>query len=327
MYKKELDSLIEKNSLPKSILLYGECRYFIDLYGKKISLIFGSKEDILSFYFDEYDFKSAKNFVSQASLFGNSNVLIIKTDKKIPKKELDALIEICSKNKNSYFIFQFYGDDLKARDLTKSFLKKQNAGSVRFFKPYTKEAIDILLKRAKELKIDIEKYAIEHLFFLQNEDISLASAELEKISLIKGKIGAKDIDRFVYGLGAISIEDFIEKLLKKEDIKKNLYQILEAGLSDEISIINMLENYITQLFLFHIYIKIHGRIDPKEITGFNMPKFIAQKRAQMSIQIDLKKYKMLLDHLLDTELTLKKATNIDKKSFLISSLIKIQTFL
>ena len=78
MYKKELDNLIAANKLPKSIMLYGECEYLTSLYTKKISLIFGKKEDILAFYFDEYDFKSAKNFLSQSSLFGGKNILLIK---------------------------------------------------------------------------------------------------------------------------------------------------------------------------------------------------------------------------------------------------------
>ncbi len=327
MYKKDLDLLIEKRDLPKSIMLYGECEYFIDLYGKKLASIFGGEDERLSFYFDEYDFKSAKNFISQSSLFGENNVLIIKTDKKLPKKEIDTLIKICNKTPNSFFILQFHADDFKAKEVAKSFVKKQNAQSVRFFKPYPKEAIDLLEIKAKELKIDIERYAIEHLYFLQNEDIALSQRELEKLALIEGKIGAKDIDRVVYGLGSVSIEDLIEKIMNKEDIKEALHHILEEGANDEISIINALENYITQLFMFHIYIKINGRIDPKEITGFNMPQFIAQKKARLSIKIPLEKYKILLDHLLDTELKLKKYANLDKKSLLISSLIKIQTFL
>ncbi len=327
MYKRDLDSLIEKNSLPKSILLYGECRYFIEYYAKKLSLIFGEEEDVLKFYFDEYDFKSAKNFLSQASLFGNSNVLVIKTDKKIPKKELDSLISVCKRGDRSFFILEFYGEDQKAKDIAKSFSKKNEADFVRFFKPYLKEAVSLLYQRARELGIDIEPYALEHLYFLQNEEISLAMRELEKLSLIEGKIGAKDIDRLVYGLGNVSIEDLIEKIFNKEDIKEALHQILEAGLHDEISIISSVQNYLSQLFMFHIYIKIYGKVDAKEITGFNMPQFIAQKRANLSIKITLQKYKEIFDHLLDTELKLKKSANIDKKSFLISSLIKIQTFL
>ncbi len=327
MYKKDLDKELQNDFSYKSIFLYGESSFFVDLYGEKIAKMCGTKEEILSFYFDEYDFSSAKNFISQASLFEDNNILIIKHDKKLPKKELDTLVDLCNKNKKSYFIFQFYGDDQKAKDISKSFTKKKNAAFVRFFKPYLKEAIDILSQKAYEKNIQIERYALEHLYFLQNEDLSLSLMELEKLSLLNKKIEIKDIENMVYGLGNISLEDFLEKLLRKEDIKEALSKIIESGGSDEISIINALENYVTQLFMFHIYIKVYGKIDPKEITGYNMPSFIAQKRAELSIKISLQTYKEMLNFLTDTELKLKKSQNIDKNSLLFSSLIKFQTFL
>ncbi len=327
MYKKEFEKELQGPFPYKSVLLYGESDFFIDFYGEKIAKRWGSKEERLSFYFDEYDFSSAKNFISQASLFEENNILIVKHDKKIPKKEIDTLIELCNKNKKSFFLFQFYGDDQKAKDISKSFTKKKNAIFVRFFKPYLKEAIDILSQKAKEKNISIERYALEHLYFLQNEDLSLAATELEKLSLLDKKIDIKDIEQTVYGLGNISLEDFIEKVLRKENIKEPLLKIMESGAGDPVSIINALENYVTQLFMFHIYIKIYGKIDAKEITGYNMPPFIAQKRAELSIKIPLQKYKEMLNFLTEVELKLKNSQNIEKNSLLFSSLIKFQTFL
>ncbi len=327
MYKKELDSLISSNSLPKSIMLYGECEYFIKYYGDKIASVFGKKDEILSFYFDEYEYKGAKNFISQASLFEDKNILIIKHDKKIPKKELDTLVSLCHKNSKSYFIFECYGDDLKAKEMAKSFAKSKSASFVRFFKPYPREAATVLAKLSKEKGLDIDPYALQHLYFIQNEDLSLSAAELDKLSLLDRKITVQDIDRLVYSLGSVGLDDMIEKLMLKQDIKSSLHRLLESGSSDEVTVINALENYITQLFMFHIYIKIYGKVDTKEILGYNMPPFIANKRADLSIKIPLEKYRDILNFLTDTELKLKTSQNIDKNSLLFSALIKLQTFL
>jgi DNA polymerase-3 subunit delta len=45
------------------------------------------------------------------------------------------------------------------------------------------------------------------------------------------------------------------------------------------------------------------------------------------MKIDISSYKNMLEHLVKSELALKKIKNIDKNSYLISSLIKLQTYL
>jgi DNA polymerase-3 subunit delta len=327
MYKKELDNLIAANKLPKSIMLYGECEYLTTLYTKKISLIFGKKEDILAFYFDEYDFKSAKNFLSQSSLFGGKNILLIKSEKAVPKKELNTLVQICNKNQNSFFIYHFFGEAAKAKELANAFSKKKSADFVRFFKPNLTESISLLSLRAKELGIQISPHALRHLFQIQNEELSLCISELEKFSSIDKKIEIKDIDELVYGLGNISMDDFITNFLNKKDIAKNLKQILQSTENGEIKIVNALENYMMQLFMFHSYIKIHGTFNAKDILGYNLPINLAEQRARLCIKYNTKTYMQIFSHLAKTELDLKKSSYIDKNSYLISALIKLQSFL
>ena len=90
MYQREFNQLIQK-SLPKALLLYGEDDYQIDYYLEYFVSKLDAKDSMLTMYFDEYDFDSAKSFLSQTSLFGGTNLLVIKNDKKLPKKELDTL--------------------------------------------------------------------------------------------------------------------------------------------------------------------------------------------------------------------------------------------
>lgn len=327
MYKRELDGLIAANKLPKSFMIYGECEYINSLYANKISSLSGNKNDILSFYFDEYGFQGAKNHIAQSSLFGDKNVLFVKSEKGIPKKELDALVEVCKKNENSFFIYQFYGENKKANDQKKSFSKKNSADFVRFFKPSKGEAILLLKEKAKELNLDIDNYALGHLYEIQSEDLSLSENELKKLSLANKKIEAKDIDNLIYGLGSENIENLIEDIFEKKDIKDKMAKILESGLSNEVGIINAIENFTVQLFLFYSYIKINGSHDARAILGYPLPPVLSNKRAHLCKKFNADIYKKILNHLTKTELAIKKSANMEKTSYLISSLIKLQRLL
>jgi len=326
MYKRELDNLVGSGNLPKSLLLYGE-DFSSSAYAKFIARKITDKDNILSFYFEEFAFDSAKNFIAQPSLFGDTNLLYIKGNKKIPKKELDILVGLCEKNANSFLIYEFSGEDKVAKDITKSFAKKKNADFVRFFKPNLQEAVNILAKRAQKLGLEIDNFALQHLFMIQNEDIALSVNELEKLLLLDKKVEASDIDKHVYGMGAVSMDTFIEHFLKGEDIKEGLKQLLDAGSSDEIRILNAMQTYIVQLMMFRTYITVHGDYNAIEILGFPLPPALVKLRAAQSTKIKLDVYQKLLTELLDAEFSLKTATNLDKNSYLFATLIKLQTYL
>ena len=326
MYKRELDGLIKSGNLPKSLLLYGE-DFAASNYAKFIANKIGEKENILSFYFEEYVYESAKSYISQPSLFGDINILYIKGNKKIPKKELDTLVGFCEKNSHSYFVYEFSGEDKVAKDMTKSFSKKKKADFVRFFKPNLSEAVSILSKRAAKIGLEIEPYALQHLFMVQNEDIALSANELEKLLLLDKKISTQDIDAHVFGMGMMSMDSFIENFLAKKDIREDLKQLLEGGSFDEIRIINAIQAYVVQLMMFRTYITVHGRYDAMEIVGYPLPGALVKTRAAQSTKITLERYQEMLSQLLDAEFKLKTFTNLDKNSFLFSTLIKLQTVL
>jgi DNA polymerase-3 subunit delta len=326
MYKKELDNLLKSKQLPKSMLFYGE-EFYSNLYIKKTLPLITGSDNVLSYYYDEYDFNSAKNFISQPSLFGDINLLYIKGDKKIPKKEIDVLIDISNKSSISYFYYQFLGEDRIAKDVAKSFTKKKGGDFVRFFKPNINESISILSSYAKDIGLQIDNYALRELLNIHNSDISLSYSELDKLGLLNRKIQSSDIHEYVYGMGEISLDDFIFKLLSKEDIREEIHNLLETSGSDEIKILNAISNFISQLFMFHSYIKAHGSYDVKEILGYPLPNFLAQKRANLSIKIDLATYEKMLFTLLESEYSLKYEQNIEKDSLLYATLIKLQALL
>ncbi len=326
MYKRDLDALLAKKELPRAFLLYGE-PFFTDYYARQILSFWGPKEGVLSFYYDEYHFESAKSHIAQPSLFGDVNILYLRTDRKIPKKELDALVALTRKNLDSYFLLHFGGEDKTAKEIAKSFSKKTGGDFARFFKPRIGEAVAFLSEEAKRLGMTIENYALQHLYLLQNEDLPLCVSELEKLALLGKPVTISDIDTHVYGMGKIAMDDLIVRLLRKEDVRADLERLLQMTANEEIRILNAVTTYISRLLQFHIYIKVHGRYDVGEIVGYPLPPQMVKELAAMSIKFKLPVYRQLLAHLLTCEHALKFSQNIDKSSYLLSCLIKLQTFL
>jgi DNA polymerase-3 subunit delta len=321
MYKAEFDKHIQNNSLSNNFILFGESDFLIDHYTKMLSNV--EDASTLKYYHDEYEFNSAKAHLSQASLFGDKNVLIVKSDKKVPKKELETLIDYCEKNQENIFIYAYTGDDHKA--YTKAFSKKSTM-AVRFFHPKHGEAINIIAQIAKAKNVNIDNYSISHLLNLHNSNISLAVNELDKFSVFETNITTKDIDSLVYGLGAVNIDELIKKLINKKEFKDDLKNLTEHG-EDEIKILTQITSYITQLYMFNIYIRVHGAPNALDILGYPAPAFVVKEKAELSLKFKPQTYYKLHELLLDTELKMKSAKGVDKNSILLSTLIRFQKLL
>ncbi|MEA2099500.1 MAG: DNA polymerase III subunit delta [Campylobacterota bacterium] len=320
MYKSELDNAIKSGKISNSFVLFGESNFLIDTYTKMLTNIEDSS--ILSFYYDEYNFNSAKAHLSQASLFGGINILIIKSEKKIPKNDLDILINLCEKNQDNIFVYAYYGTDHKT--YTKAFNKKSTI-SVRFFHPKDYEAQNLVALVAEEKNVIIDKYSISHLLDIHNGDVALSCNEIEKFRVFDRSITTKDIDSLVFGLAEINIDDLIKKILYKKDFLNDLENILERG-EDEIRVITAITSYLTQLYMFNIYIRVNGAPNAIEILGYPAPKFVVDEKAALSLKFKPNIYYKLHELLLSSELKMKSA-NVDKGAILLSTLIRIQKLL
>lgn len=317
MYKNELDKHIQNSSTSNNFVFFGESSFLIDRYTKITTNI--QDASYLSFYYDEYDFNSAKAHLSQGSLFGDRNVLIVKSEKKVNKKELDILIDFCEKNPDNIFVYAYYGSDHKA--YAKAFAKKSTM-SVRFFHPNQNEAISIVEQEARNNSVNIDKYSIGHLLTIHNGDVALACNEIEKFKVFDKPITSKEIDNLVFGLAEINIDDLIKKILHKKDFKYDLENILEHG-EDEIRVVTAITAYLTQLYMFNIYIRVNGAPNALEILGYPAPKFVVDEKATLSIKFKPHTYSKLHELLLDSELKMK-SSNVDKSAILLSTLIRLQ---
>lgn len=317
MYKNELDRHIRNSTTSNSFVFFGESSFLIDFYTKSVTAI--DDASILNFYYDEYDFNSAKAHLSQASLFGGQNILIIKSTKKVQKKELDIFVNLCEKNSDNLFVYAYYGNDHKT--YTKAFAKK-NTMCVRFFNPNHNESLGIITELARVKNVAIDRYAISHLLNIHNGDIALSSNEIDKFKVYDRAITTKDIDNLVFGLAEVNIDDLIKKILTKKDFKDDLLNILEHG-EDEIRIITAITAYLTQLYMFNIYIRVNGVANALEILGYPAPKFVVDEKAALCLKFKPNKYYKLHNLLLSSELNMK-SSHVDKSAILLSTLIRVQ---
>ncbi len=324
MYKREFDNLLHSGEIPKSLMLYGENDYYIDSAVGQIVEMTGAGESMLKLYYDEYDFKRAKTYLGQSSLFGDMNLLLVKSDKKIPKKELKHLIELAERNENSYFLYVYAGSDFKT--MTSLFSPKTAAQHVRFFPPNLNEAASLLQEKARKMGIEIDRYAIEHLLNALGLNLSMAMNELDKLALLSGPVGAKEIDEHIFSLVPVARDAFLVSLFSKRPLTDLLGQIHHLG-EDEFAVLRSVQYFTNQLFLFHAHIKLYGSADSAAILGYRLPKPIEQQRAQLAARIPPATFEKIFDILAEGELAIKSAGSSQKETLLLSTLIKIKSFL
>jgi DNA polymerase-3 subunit delta len=319
VYKKEFDAMLLGKNIPRTIMFYGACDYQLSLLEDEMLSAWGGGE-VLKFYFDEYDFKAAKAYLSQSSLFGDKNIALLKLEKAPPSKELEELVGLCAKNDINHLLLVFYGEDAKAKEAAKAFGKS----FVRVFKPNQNEAIKFLSNEAQKINLNINGFVLQHLYSVQNENLSLAVSELPKLSLLNREVTALDIDNLVFGMGSVELETFIVKLLSGEKIIELYKTISQSGNVDEIRLINAMQSHLFQLFLFHAYIKINGSVNAENILGYPLPPQIAKQRSEMAMRIKSKTFGKLFKILINAEFSLKTNSNLDKESYILSTLLELQ---
>ncbi len=325
MYRREFEQRLAKG-LPKAVLLYGENSYLIEDTLKHYRKTLDASDSLLALYHDEYEFERAKSYLSQSSLFGGANLLIVRRDKKIPKRELDSLVELCNRRSENYFLFVFQGAAKEAKQMHSSFLEKRGGVWVRYFEPTPKEALETLRRQADQLKLEIDNYALNHLLLLLENNLALAAKELEKLSILQRPITSKEIDRLVYSSAPLAVEKLLVDLFHKKPIAQTLERLLELG-SDEFEILRATQRFVQQIFLFHAYIRIHGLADSKEILGYKLPRHIEDQKSAIAARIKTATWVKIHEHLLQSELQLKKSRSDYKESELYGILIRLQALL
>ena len=324
MYKNDFDNLIRQNKTFNAYMFYGQSSYMVEHYTSLIASSLSSGDDIQKVYFDDYNFREVKNTLLQSSLFADKNIVIIKREKKLPKKEVDELIAACKKNPDSTVIFACLEDnEFKSmeKSFTKPLEKSQDAVCIRFFTPYVNEALKILNEYSQKKNIKIDTASLNHLYFMHKNDLTLCINDLNKLSILNESISAKVIDNHCFGIATISLEDFMFNLLSGQNIGKDLYFLLEEGINN-IYLLTQITAFVQQSFMICAYARTHGTPTSIEILGYNLPKPIWEKKSKLAITIKPEMYLLMLEFLLNLELELKSSKFPDANLYLQASLRK-----
>jgi DNA polymerase-3 subunit delta len=325
MYQREFEQRLQ-SGLPRAVLLYGENDYLIEETIRRYKKELDAAESMLTMYHDEYDFERARGYLSQSSLFGGTNLLLIRREKKLPKKELDTLVELTGRNSDNYLLFAFAGEARDAKAMQNSFAEKKGGVWVRFFPPNPREGVALLRQKATELSVQIDDYALGHLLNLLNHNLALAAKELEKLAILDGPVGNKEIDRLIYSAAPLAVESLLIDLFAKKPVTETIAKLLDLG-EDEFSILRATQFFVNQIFLFHAYIRLHGIADSKAILGYKLPRQVEEQKAALAVRISSAKWLKIYEHLLQSELRLKKSKAESREALLYGILIRMQSLL
>ncbi len=102
--------------------------------------------------------------------------------------------------------------------------------------------------------------------------------------------------------------------------------LLELG-EDETLLLRETQKFVNEIFLFNAYIKLHGRPDSKEILGYKLPPKIEEQKAQLAMRVKPAALLNITEHLLKSELEMKRPGGINKETLLYGTFIKMQQYL
>jgi len=320
MYKNEFDNILRQNKTFDAYMFFGQSTFLIENYAAMVASNHGSSDEVEKIYFDDYNFKYCQDKLLQSSLFSSNNILVIKTEKKLPKKEVVSLIEACNANPDSVVIFACIGE-ADFRVMSGYFSAKTNSTSIRMFAPNAYEASKILETEAVKLGLRYDTTALNHLFFMHRQDLALTVNDLKKLSILDEQISAKVIDQHCFGIGGVTVEDFLHNLVQGVDISVDIDALLEEGMN-EIYLLNQITAFVQQLFMISSYTRINGVANAKEILGFVPPKAIWDKKAKLAISIKPQQFLKMFDYLNNLELELKSSKISNQNIYLQACLIK-----
>lgn len=304
MNRQQLDRFLT-SATPRATFLYGESPFWIEYYSSKIASKITDAENTSRFYFGEYQYAQVFDLLSQSSLFGDSALVILKLDKKLSKKEIQAFLKAIEGNRSNSLIIEFYRSDSRsageyARDFKEmaGVFKGDGVVEVRFFEPNLSECQMLLAQKAKELGLQIDMRNLMFLLNMQNGDIAIALNELEKFIYLNRPVSEKDINELCSGIGSVEFEDLLNALLGRKEVLGIYARLEEEGL-DEMGLLSAMGNYFYRLFMFFAYIRSHGKVDAKEILGYAPPHFVVEKFVREAMSLREKQYKEIFECLIE----------------------------
>ncbi len=321
MYANIFDRFLENDKKLSSYLLYGSEPYILELYtAKVINHHKVASQDINYIYFDEYNYDKLLADIKQNSLFCETNFFVVKTDKKLDSKQVKNIVLQSMSNSRNVIVFAINTKE-KLATYEKYFTDKNSSLFVRFFKPPFAQAVDMIRQKATSLGLAFEYDALETLYLLHEEDLSLSINDLHKLCIVNKTINSKIIYSLCFGMGHIELQEFLFDIFEgKADTKETIKIVNDT---DEILTTTALTTFVQELFLINCYTRINGVANARDILGYQPPLAIWNKKVAIASRFSQKKFLELLNYFFDIELKLKIDRHVDKKGYLVSKLLNL----
>ncbi len=300
MTKVMLDKFL-LHAIPRAILLYGDSEFLVSYYAQVIIKKLNSSYQRM--YFEEYDHQEALNCLGVNSLFGGTNILVLKLYTALHKKQIQDIFYMLAHNPNSFFIVEL----LKSPSITDSEYAKrfkamaalfkptstlQDVFEVRFFQPSRDDMIKILYNRTQELGLNMNASLLHFLLDVQHNDLAIAYNELDKF-IYFDTITPQLIEELSYNLGDVKLESLLNCLFDKRGHLIATLQILHDEGMDNMELLRELGRYFYILFKLYGHSKMHGNMDSKEALGYKAPPQIFNVWSKRSLKLTTEKYLML----------------------------------
>lgn len=324
MYKKEFEALLKSKKLPNYFLFRSSSDFLNELY-VKFFIRAKNCSEIVRFYYDEYNFEQISNLLAQNSLFNDSSLIHLKTDKAISPKEAAKLVEICEKNQTNSFIYELNDENCR---VTNDFIKSFKTNFVRFFQPNNdEEALNLLGFYAKTLKLNFNQNALLQLYRLQNFDLNLSASEINKFANLNLELNEQNLKSLVNPLNIISLSEFFELVFELKDFRKSFVSLQNSSNFNEIALINLFYSSFFKIFEIYLNLKISSKIDMMKILGYKPPFSVENSLKSQAYKLNDWKIEKIFKSLNRAEFELKMKINIDKSLVIMDLLVEIQKIL
>ncbi len=279
MYRKEFEfKVLNGKNMPNFFLFFGDDKFGVDFFSSQFCEKIGC-DNALRLYFEEWDFELALRHLGDAGLFGDQNLLRAKFDSKPNFKELGELVKICQKEKNNFFICEIYAS-LSAKEIEKDVKGVFGENFLRSFSPNNiGEAVELLSLVAKKQGIKAQNAALERIFRLQNDDLFLSVAELNKVAKLRGEVEIRGVEELVFSQNIITFEQFFSNLIKEVNFSPADLEFLDEQKS-EVAVLKRLFGEFYRLFLVNTEARLNGVVDFRALLGYEPPQFVKNELLQ-----------------------------------------------
>jgi DNA polymerase-3 subunit delta len=284
MYQQALEKLLKNKSVPRDMMLFGY-NFFIDYYFEKLKKFYNADE-VVTIYSFEYKFEVALSTLSSGSLFGDTTLLIIKSEDKIPTRELKELRRMVSKGDNS-FLYLYYGD---AKDVSKPF----EDNFVRFFEPNEHESFHFVFEEAKKFDVYLNENQIYTILHLKHGDLSQIYGELHKLSTLDSEnINKIGIENIISASGEIQGEQIVNDFFNHGNWVKTINAIEEYEIN-RIDFLSILIRTLHEIYLFRSSMELREALNSKSVLGRSLPPQIEQEKIRLGKKFSLKQISKML---------------------------------